>query len=141
MTDGSVVLAVVRLVFSLLLVLGLLVVIARVAGRRYPMGRRPGQVAVRVDVLARRPLGRGSSLQVVQVGEQVLVLGVTDSTVGVLVSLDPEELIELPALEPVPGMTPLSRLFARPAADPSTTVAARVHAALGLPAPQGRHRD
>jgi flagellar protein FliO/FliZ len=91
MTDASVAMAVVRLVVSLAVVLVLLVVMARFAARRGLGGHRPGQPSVSVEVLSRRALGRSSSVQVVQVGRQVMVLGVTEGSVSVLGELDPDE--------------------------------------------------
>jgi flagellar biogenesis protein FliO len=94
MTDGSVVMAVLRLVVSLAVVLVLLVLAARFAARRGAGGWRPGRATVEVEVLSRRALGRTSSLQVVQVGTQVMVLGVTERSVSVLGELDEADLVQ-----------------------------------------------
>jgi flagellar protein FliO/FliZ len=93
MTDGSVVLAVIRLLVSLAVVLVLLVMLARWASKRGIGGARPGRATVEVEVLTRRSLGRSSTLQVVKVGTQVMVLGVTDHGVSVLGELGAEDLV------------------------------------------------
>jgi flagellar protein FliO/FliZ len=79
----------VRIFFALLVVLGLMWAIARVA-RRPLSGRGAGAVAV----LARQPLTRTASVAVVRVGEQAYVLGVTDQNVSLLAETD------LAAIEP-----------------------------------------
>lgn len=99
MTDGSTVLAVLRLLVSLGVVIALVVVLARWARKRGVGGSRGARPDLQVDVIARRGLGRGSAVHVVQVGQQVLVLGVTDQHVSLLRELDP-----LPA--PVPTADP-----------------------------------
>ncbi|MEP6854067.1 MAG: flagellar biosynthetic protein FliO [Pedococcus sp.] len=107
MTDGSVVLAVIRLLVSLAVVLVLLVALARWASRRGIGSARPGRAGVEVEVLSRRSLGRSSTLQVVKVGTQVMVLGVTDRGVSVLGELGPEDLVPAAAaLSVVPSAVP-----------------------------------
>jgi len=64
---------VVRVTVALLVVLGLMWTIARVARR--PMARRGGGA---LTVLARQRLGRSASVTVLPIGDQALVLGVTD---------------------------------------------------------------
>ncbi len=76
----------IRTVFSLLVVLGLLLVLTRVAGRRY-RGRTGA-----VRVVQRQALSRGSAVTVVEVGRRTLVLGVTEQQVQVLAELEPGEL-------------------------------------------------
>lgn len=76
----------VRTVFSLAVVIGLLLLLARVAGRRY----RGGSGAVRV--VQRQALSRGSAVTVVEIGRRTLVLGVTEQQVQVLAELDPGDL-------------------------------------------------
>jgi flagellar protein FliO/FliZ len=71
-----------RVVVSLGLVLALLWVAARYLARSRA-GRSSG---VDVDVLARVPLAQKSSLAVVRLGEQALVLGITESRVELLTS-------------------------------------------------------
>jgi flagellar protein FliO/FliZ len=142
--DGSVVLAVLRLLVSLGVVLTLLVMLARWARRRGVGGTVGGRTGIEVELLSRRALSRGSAVHVVRVGEQVLVLGVTDQQVSVLRELDPPA---APVLAPVvaavdddedgPGSAPerdfASVLAARTAAEP--------HAALTLvPATRAERR-
>jgi flagellar protein FliO/FliZ len=81
----------IRTVFSLAVVLGLLLVLTRVAGRRY----RGGSGAVRV--VQRQALSRGSAVTVVEIGRRTLVLGVTEQQVQVLAELEPGELEGLAA--------------------------------------------
>jgi flagellar biogenesis protein FliO len=107
MSDGSVVLAVLRLLVSLGAVLALLVVLARYAAKRGLGGARTGRGTVSVDVLSRRSLGKSSSVQVVQVGSRVMVLGVTERAVNVLTELDDSELAQ-----PEPAWTGWAGSFA-----------------------------
>ena len=75
---------VLRIGFSLLVVLGLLWVLAKVA-RRPLAGRGGGAIAV----LARQQLTRGSTVAVVRIGGRALILGVTDGQVTLLGEADP----------------------------------------------------
>ena len=77
----------VRLIASLAVVVGLLLLIAKVGGRR--MRGRSGSL---VQVVHRQPLSRSSSVSVVTVGSRVLVLGTTEQQITVLTELDPDEL-------------------------------------------------
>lgn len=76
-----------RLVFSLAVVLGLLLLLARLGSRRFK-----GQRGAIVRVLHRQPLTRTTSVSVVSVGSRILVLGTTEHQVRVLTELDPHEL-------------------------------------------------
>lgn len=87
----------VRLVLSLSLVLGLLLLLARVGGRKFR-----GRSGAMVQILHRQHITRGSTISVVSVGSKVLVLGTTEHQVRVLTELDPDE-IELPELEELEG--------------------------------------
>jgi flagellar protein FliO/FliZ len=78
---------VIRLVFSLAVVVGLLLMMARFSAKRF-QGR--GDAFVRV--MHRQALSRGSTVAVVTVGPRVLVLGTTEHQVRLLAELDPEEL-------------------------------------------------
>ena len=101
---------VVRLVCSLALVLGLLLLIARFAGRRFA-----GRAGAPVQVLHRQPISRGSSVTVVTVGTRILVLGSTEQQVTLLTELEPDEL-ELPdAPDLLPDDAPAGRDDAAPA--------------------------
>jgi flagellar protein FliO/FliZ len=83
----------IRLVFSLAIVLGLLLLIARFSARRF----RGGKDAL-VQVVHRQHLSRGAAVSVVTVGSKVLVLGTTEHQVRVLTELDPEDVVDY--LEP-----------------------------------------
>jgi flagellar protein FliO/FliZ len=84
---------VLRVVFSLSVVLGLLWLIARVSSRRLRGSSHQGLVRT----LVRQPLSRGTSLAVVSVGERVLVVGITEQQVNLLTELDPSEVDTHPA--------------------------------------------
>jgi flagellar protein FliO/FliZ len=75
----------VRIAFSLLVVLGLLWGLAKVARR--PFG---GRGAGPLRVLARQQLSRGASVAVVRVADRALVLGVSETGgVSLLADADP----------------------------------------------------
>ena len=93
----------VKMVLALMVVLGLMWLLARLA-RRPLTGRSAGALAV----LARQPLTRGSSVAVVRVGKQAYVLGVTDHTVTLLAETDPAA-VEAPTHE-IREMLPLDAL-------------------------------
>ena len=78
---------VVRLVVSLAVVVGLMLLLAKLSMRRF-QGR--GDALVRV--VHRQHLSRSSSIAVVTVGSRVLVLGTTEQQVQLLTELDPEEI-------------------------------------------------
>lgn len=86
-----------RLVLSLAAVLTLMVFLARYLSKRQNGGgsgigasprRKRGLL---LEVVTRQGLSRGSSLAVVRVSGQLLLLGVTESTVSVLRELDDVE--------------------------------------------------
>ena len=79
----------VRLIASLAVVVGLMLLLARLVGKRY--GARAGAP---VQVVHRQPLSRSASVAVITVGSRVLVVGTTDHQVSLLTELDPEELVE-----------------------------------------------
>ncbi|HET6561869.1 MAG TPA: flagellar biosynthetic protein FliO [Marmoricola sp.] len=78
---------VVRLVFSLAVVVGMLLLLAKFSAKRF----RGGSGSL-VQVVQRQPLSRTSSVAVVTVGSRVLVLGTTEQQVQLLTELDPDEL-------------------------------------------------
>src|SRR4051795_2907586 len=87
----------VRLVVSLAIVVGLLLLLVRFGGRKFR-----GQADALVRVVHRQPLSRTSAVAVVTVGSRVLVLGTTEHQVSILTELEPDELeIELPVELPV----------------------------------------
>lgn len=77
----------VRLVASLAVIVGLLLLMTKLAARRF----RGGTGAV-LQVVHRQALSRSSHLVVVTVGGRVLVLGATEHQINVLAELEPEEL-------------------------------------------------
>ncbi len=91
MSDGSSAILVLRMLFSLVIVLATLLALARFLQRRQGGGGLRGTGArkanVPVRVLTRQSLSRGASIQVVEIGRETLVLGVTDSGVNVLRAL------------------------------------------------------
>lgn len=80
------------MVISLTVVLALIVWAARVVNRRQgSLWRRPG-VQVPLVLLNRIGLSRHASVAVVEVGEEILVLGVADTGVTLLSRVDPDTL-------------------------------------------------
>lgn len=78
---------VVRLVVSLTIVVGLMLLLAKLSMRRFQ-----GRGDALVKVVHRQHLSRSSSIAVVTVGSRVLVLGTTEQQVQLLTELDPEEI-------------------------------------------------
>jgi flagellar protein FliO/FliZ len=78
---------VLRLVFSLAVVLGLLIVLAKVARKKLH-----GANGAMIRVLARQPLTRTSAVAVISVAGRVLVVGTTEHEVRLLTELDPDAL-------------------------------------------------
>ncbi|WP_101525405.1 flagellar biosynthetic protein FliO [Nocardioides houyundeii] len=107
-----------RLVCSLAVVVGLLLVLAKIGQRRFR-----GNTNALVQVVHRQALSRTSSVAVVTVGSRVLVLGTTEQQIRVLAELDPEELLDHEALtltEEPPGVSD-STSVPTPAAAPVVT--------------------
>jgi flagellar protein FliO/FliZ len=77
----------VRLVVSLTIVVGLLLLLARFGSRKFR-----GNAGAMVRVVHRQPLSRTSAVAVVTVGTRVLVLGTTEQQVSVLAELEPDEI-------------------------------------------------
>lgn len=77
----------IRLIVSLAIVVGLLLLLARVGARRFR-----GQAGALVRVVHRQPLSRTSAVAVVAVGSRVLVLGTTEQQVSILTELEPDEI-------------------------------------------------
>lgn len=104
MTDGSPVVLMLRMVLSLALVLGLVVAVSRGLQRRQG-GRRPRRARRQpstIEVVARHNLSRTASVQIVQVGERALLLGVSDAGIrllGRLPDTSPEGVDDLDALD------------------------------------------
>ena len=74
----------VRIIFSLLVVFGLLWGLAKLARR--PLSGRGGGF---LQVVARQQLTRGSAVAVVKVADRALILGVTEQGVTLLADADP----------------------------------------------------
>jgi len=91
----------IRLIASLAVVVGLMLLLARFTGRR--MRGTRGSL---VQVVHRQPLTRTSSVSVVTVGDRVLVLGTTEHQVSLLTELDPDVLLEdgLDGLDDLEGL-------------------------------------
>lgn len=92
----------VRLIVSLAIVVGLLLLLARFGARKFR-----GNATALVHVVHRQPLSRTSAVAVVTVGSRVLVLGTTEQQISVLAELDPEDLDleELDSLEEFSTLT------------------------------------
>ena len=97
MSEGSLAGTMVRLVLSLATVLALMLLLARYLrhrqqgsgfGKATTQGRRQ---PLPLQVLTRQGLSRGSSVAVVRVSGQLLLLGVTESTVSLLGELQDDE--------------------------------------------------
>lgn len=76
-----------RLVFSLAVVIGLLLLLSRIAGKRFR-----GRAGAPIQVVHRQALSRNSGVAVVTVAGRVLVLGTTDHEVTLLTELEPDAL-------------------------------------------------
>jgi flagellar protein FliO/FliZ len=82
----------VRIIFSLLVVFGLLWGLAKLVRR--PLSGRRGAF---LQVVARQQLTRGSAVAVVKVADRALILGVTEQGVTLLADADPALFEEEPA--------------------------------------------
>lgn len=116
MVEGSVAGTLVRLALSLATVLTLMVFLARYLrdrqiGTGFGSGASPRRKkALPLEVVTRQGLSRGSSLAVVRVSGQLLLLGVTESTVSVLRELeDVEEVIPAAVGQPASALAPAVR--------------------------------
>jgi len=108
----------IRLVVSLAIVVGLLLLLARFGARKFR-----GNSGALVHVVHRQALSRTSSVSVVTVGSRVLVLGTTEQQISVLTELDPDELeleLDLPDLDPVEEEPPLNGPLAGSVLSPQT---------------------
>jgi flagellar protein FliO/FliZ len=106
----------VRLVFSLAVVVGLLLLTVKLGARKF----RPRNGAA-VRIVHRQALSRGTAVAVVEVGNRVLVLGTTEHQVNVLAELEEGELdgasglaLVEPTLDPAldPGLDPAAQVIA-----------------------------
>ena len=94
----------VRLVFSMGVVLGLMALAAALVRRSKGLGGMVRRTALPVNVVASYPLTRAASVSVVRAGQRALVLGVTDAHVTLLHDAAIEDL-EIDAPE-APRTTP-----------------------------------
>ena len=86
----------VRLVGSLAVVVGLMLLIARTVNRRF---KAPSGAAI--QVVHRQALGRGMGVAVISIGTRVLVVGTTEQQVTLLAEVEPDEIgIDLSVAEP-----------------------------------------
>lgn len=98
MSGGEGLLLALRTVVSLAVVLALLVFFIRWLDKNSGRTRnRRDNAQAPVEVLSRTALSRAASVQVVRMGGQVLVLGVTDAAVNVLTDLGPSDFEPGPA--------------------------------------------
>ena len=113
----STVVLVLRVAVSLAVVLGLLALAARAAAKRGLGGVNPKKASARVEIVARQGIGRNTSVVVVKAAERALVLGVTETSISLLVDAD-VDVLDLPEEENVdaPGMTRSAGPLARPSA-------------------------
>lgn len=82
-----------RLALSLGVVIGLMVLLAAGLRRRgLQLGTGRPAPGVRVEVLARRGLGRSASIAVVRAAGKSMVLGVTDAAITMLAEADLDEI-------------------------------------------------
>ncbi|MCX6400725.1 MAG: flagellar biosynthetic protein FliO [Propionibacteriales bacterium] len=98
--DASIGELAVRLVGSLAVVVGLMLLIARMVNRRF---KAPSGAAI--QVVHRQALGRGMGVAVVSIGTRVLVIGTTEQQVTLLAEVEPDEIgLDLAAeVEPEPA--------------------------------------
>ncbi len=89
-----------RVVVSLAAVLGLVLLLGR-AVRRRGAGGTAG--AAGFAVIGRHALGRSAGVAVVRLGDQALVLGVTEHSVRLLVQAPLGDVVPAPAAAPAPG--------------------------------------
>jgi flagellar protein FliO/FliZ len=85
-----------RMVVSLVVVIGLMAAIAKVAKGRLSPGspKRPGQL----EVISRQTIGKNATLTLVRSGDRALLLGVTEHSVSLL---DESELPAVPVADDV----------------------------------------
>jgi len=119
----------VRLIGSLAIVVGLLLVTVRIGGRRFK-----SRTDAPVRVVHRQALSRTSTVTVVEVGSRVLVLGTTEHQISVLAELDHTELESRtsdPVVAPAGPSTPDAPVA--PAAVPAAVAVREAPSAPALP--------
>lgn len=97
----------VRLVVSLGIVIGIMLVLAGTLRKRGILvggangGRRNGKArsAAMLDIVARKPLGRNAQLAVVRAGDKTLVLGITEHQITMLSESNTAWVDEVPSID------------------------------------------
>lgn len=114
----STLLLVLRVAVSLAVVLGLLALAAKAASKRGLAGSAGWSSKASVEIVARQGIGRNTSVIVVRAAERALVLGVTDTTISLLVDADVDVLDIRPEEHDAstPGMARPAGPLARPSA-------------------------
>ena len=119
MSGGSLFGVMLRLVFSLGLVLALMALAGR-ALRNRQMGIGPGprrSAAAKIEVLGRQTLGRNVGVAVVRVADRAMLIGVTEGSVQLLTDLpmdsfpvvEPDDTAPAPSFASVPAFLELLR--------------------------------
>ena len=104
MADSSVLSLLMRLVLSLGVVIGLMILLASVLRKRGIVvgngrGRPKAGTTWNIDVLARKGLGRTAQLAVVRAGGRTLVIGITEQRISMLAEADPTTVTALEAAD------------------------------------------
>lgn len=86
-----------RMVVSLGVVVGLMVMVGRIARRRMGSGALGPQPHHKLQVIARQSVGKGAAVATIRAGDRILLLGVTEHGVSLLSEAD------LPQTEPEPA--------------------------------------
>lgn len=123
----------VRMVVSLAVVVGLLLLIARFSQKRFK-----GRSGSPLQVLHRQSLSRSSGVALVSVGGRMLLLGTTDQQVQMLTEIDPVDVdeaaadgYELPTEGPVAEQVSEPEADAQPEAAPGRALVAVPDSLLG----------
>ena len=111
---------IIRLIFSLAFIAGVLWFAARVAKKRGIGGTGNGVI----EVLARQRMGRSSTVNVVRIGDVVLVVGATEEQVTLLAEVDSEIVESALAQRRMPAPRPAAD-GAAPVSDGAPLVGAR----------------
>ena len=99
MADQSVAMVLLRLVIAVVVVVGLLLLTAKLT-RRIGI-KTDGTTGPAIRLVSRQPLSRNASIAVVRAGDRTLVLGVTDHAVTLLSEHDGDEYPDVePAVRP-----------------------------------------
>ncbi len=107
MTNASLAVVLLRLVLAVAVVVGLLLLTARLTRRVGERGAGSGRGVI--TVASRQPLSRTASIAVVHAAGRTLVVGITDTQVTLL--SDRDGIVDSPTAEPIDlsSLTPNSR--------------------------------